>query len=45
LFKGIIVHHRNRNKLDDRFSNLWVFKSAKNHDKIHRMDKKKSGFW
>ncbi|MBU4348296.1 HNH endonuclease [Patescibacteria group bacterium] len=45
LLKGSVVHHMNRDKLDNRPSNLWVFRSAKHHDKVHRMDKKKTGFW
>ena len=39
------VHHINRNKLDNRRSNLWVFKSQKQHDTTHRKDKKRTGFW
>ena len=45
LRKGEVVHHINRNKLDNRQSNLWVFKNQKAHDKAHRRDKKKFGIW
>ena len=45
LSKGSVVHHKNRNKTDNRPSNLWVFGSQKAHDKAHRRDKKRFGFW
>jgi hypothetical protein len=38
LWKGAVVHHKNRNKLDNRPSNLWVFSSQKKHWKVHRRD-------
>lgn len=40
-----VVHHKNRNKLDNRMSNLWVFKSQQNHHTTHKKDKKKTGKW
>lgn len=40
-----VVHHKNRNKLDNRRSNLWVFPSQSIHDKTHKKDKKKYGKW
>lgn len=40
-----VVHHINRNKSDNRPSNLWVFGSQKEHDRTHRRDKKRFGFW
>jgi hypothetical protein len=45
LRNGEVVHHINRNKSDNRPSNLWVFKNQKAHDKTHRRDKKKFGLW
>ena len=40
-----VVHHKNRNKQDNRPKNLWVFKDQKSHNKAHRSDKKRFGFW
>lgn len=40
-----VVHHKNRDKQDNRRSNLRVFKSQKEHDKTHRHAKKKYGRW
>lgn len=45
LSSGEVVHHKNRNKLDNRRSNLWVFKSQEKHHKTHKHDKKKYGEW
>jgi hypothetical protein len=45
LFKGSVVHHKNRNKLDNRPSNLWVFRSKGEHYKAHIEDKLKYGRW
>ncbi|MCE7749495.1 MAG: HNH endonuclease [Candidatus Heimdallarchaeota archaeon] len=45
LEPGEVVHHKNRNKQDNRRSNLWVFRSQKEHDRAHRKDKKKYGRW
>jgi hypothetical protein len=45
LSKGSVVHHKNRDKSDNRLSNLWVFKSQEEHDRIHRKDKKRTGSW
>ena len=39
------VHHKNRNKSDNRRSNLWVFKDQKSHTKAHKKDKKRFGIW
>jgi len=45
LRPGEVVHHKNRNKLDNRRSNLWVFKNQKKHHDTHKKDKKRFGFW
>ena len=45
LRKGTVVHHKNRDKLDNRPSNLWVFPSQKQHHATHVKDKKKWGWW
>ncbi|MBN2395543.1 MAG: HNH endonuclease [Candidatus Atribacteria bacterium] len=45
LFKGAVVHHKNRNKLDNRPSNLWVFKNQQSHSKTHRYDFVRNGSW
>ncbi|MFC1932928.1 HNH endonuclease [Chloroflexota bacterium] len=39
------VHHINRDKTDNRRSNLWVFKSQEQHHTTHKKDKKRFGFW
>jgi len=45
LPKGSVVHHKNRDKSDNRPSNLWVFRSQEEHDRTHRKDKKRFGHW
>jgi lipopolysaccharide export LptBFGC system permease protein LptF len=45
LSKGSVVHHKNRDKSDNKLSNLWVFKSQEEHDRIHRKDKRRFGRW
>ena len=45
LSQGSVVHHINRDKTDNRPSNLWVFRSQRAHDRVHRRDKKRFGFW
>ena len=45
LRNGEVVHHKNRNKLNNRRSNLWVFKSQQKHHKVHESDKKKYRKW
>ncbi|MHA1353640.1 MAG: HNH endonuclease [Candidatus Heimdallarchaeota archaeon] len=39
--KGEVVHHINENKLDNRMSNLRVFKNQSAHMKHHWKKKKK----
>ena len=38
LRKGEVVHHKNRNKKDNSFGNLHVFKNQKSHDRAHKWD-------
>jgi len=45
LRSGEVVHHKNRNKSDNRPSNLWTFGSQKQHNSTHKKDKKRTGFW
>ena len=45
LRNGEVVHHINRDKTDNRRSNLWVFKNQKSHHSVHKSDKKRFGFW
>ena len=45
LKKGEVVHHKNRNKSDNRRSNLSVFRSQKQHHRTHFRSKKRSGRW
>ncbi len=33
-----VVHHKNRNKLDNHPSNLWVFPNQEEHDRTHEED-------
>lgn len=40
-----VVHHKNRNKLDNRPNNLWVFKDQKFHNRTHFYDWIKTGCW
>ena len=43
LESGEVVHHKNRRKADNRFSNLLVFKNQKAHDRIHKKDARRYG--
>ncbi len=43
LRKGEVVHHKNRNKQDNRSSNLWVFKNQDAHDNAHKKDARRFG--
>ena len=44
LEEGEVVHHINRNKSDNRPSNLWVFENQKQHDWAHKKDAFKFGW-
>jgi len=45
LIDGEVVHHKNRCKTDYSDDNLWVFKNQSKHDRTHRSDKERYGFW
>ena len=45
LRPGEVVHHINRNKLDNSPKNLWVFPSQKIHNAVHLKSKKLTGSW
>jgi len=45
LRPGEVVHHKNSNKKDNRRKNLQVLPSQKNHYRIHKKNKKKTGKW
>ena len=45
LRSGEVVHHRNRDKRDNRRENLWVFPSQAAHDAVHRRDLAQTGAW
>jgi hypothetical protein len=43
LRPGEVVHHRNRDKSDNRMNNLWVFKNQDAHDRAHKLDADRYG--
>ncbi len=45
LSSNEVVHHKNRDKLDNKSSNLWVFRNQEEHERTHRRDKKRFGLW
>ena len=45
LRRGEVVHHRNRDKTDNRHRNLWVFPNQAAHDAAHRHDLVTTGQW
>jgi len=40
-----VVHHKNRDKTDNRRENLWACPNQKKHDAMHRKDKIRFGRW
>ena len=38
-----VVHHKDRDKLNNHPSNLWVFKNQYDHDRIHQIDAENYG--
>lgn len=38
LKAGEVVHHKDRNKLNNSPQNLWVFKNQEAHDTAHKID-------
>ncbi|MHA2171146.1 MAG: HNH endonuclease [Candidatus Kariarchaeaceae archaeon] len=45
LRPGEVVHHKNRDKKDNRRKNLWVFPNKKAHHEAHKKDNKRYGRW
>ena len=45
LRPGEVVHHKNRDKLDNSTGNLHVFRNQEEHFKTHLRDAKKHGSW
>jgi len=43
LRKGEVVHHIDRNKLNNSKGNLWVCKNQEEHHRYHQMDARKHG--
>jgi hypothetical protein len=45
LSPGSVVHHKNRDKTDNRRENLWAWPNQKKHNAVHKKDKKRTGRW
>jgi hypothetical protein len=45
LRPGEVVHHKNRDKLNNSAENLWVFRNQYEHNRTHRYDSKRYGRW
>jgi HNH endonuclease len=43
LKPGEVVHHKDRNKINNSFNNLYVFKNQEQHDWIHKKDARRFG--
>lgn len=44
LKHGEVVHHKNRNKLDNSPGNIAIFSSQQKHWGVHKLDAKKHGW-
>jgi HNH endonuclease len=44
LRPGEVVHHKDRNKLNNNQDNLWVFQNQTQHYNAHLKDAKRLGF-
>jgi HNH endonuclease len=44
LYNGEVVHHKDRNKLNNSRENLWVFRNQYEHSKAHRYDAEMYGY-
>jgi len=45
LSPGTVVHHKNRDKTDNRRENLRALPNQKKHDAMHRENKRRFGRW
>jgi len=45
LQSGEVVHHINRDKLDNSRENIWAFRNQSQHNNTHKKDKRNTGFW
>lgn len=43
LRNGEVVHHIDRNKLNNHPDNLYVFRNQAEHDRIHKIDARRHG--
>ncbi len=43
LKRGEVVHHKDRDKTNNSFNNLHVFRNQKEHDWVHEKDARKFG--
>jgi hypothetical protein len=43
LHQDEVVHHKNRDKLDNSPENLWVFANQEEHDRVHKIDAYRHG--
>lgn len=43
LRTGEVVHHKDRNKRNNSFQNLYIFPSQERHDRVHKLDAKRYG--
>ena len=43
LRRGEVVHHKDRNKTNNSWANLHVFRNQRDHDRAHKYDAKRFG--